>query len=169
MTSFRTRPKFKITSSRNVIDIVRLLADALEKTSLPVEGKVFNSHGLLRIKPEQQHYWSPQLSISFEETEDNQTIIRGMYGPNPSVWAIFLMGYILLGLGIFFMTMIGLVRMNLKLDASILWIVPFLMGGTFILWLVAQTGQKVGAEQTFMIHHFFEESINDQIHISKIR
>ena len=78
MTSFRTRPKFKITSEKSTNEIVKLLTDGLEKTSLPVEGKIFNTHGLLRIKPEQQHYWSPQLSISFEESEDKKTIIRGM-------------------------------------------------------------------------------------------
>jgi hypothetical protein len=168
MTSFRVRPKFKITSDKKIDDLVTLLADGLEKTILPVEGKVFSTHGLLRIIPTQQHFWSPQLSISFEETDEHKTIIRGMYGPHPSVWAAFLMGYVLFGLGTFFITMIGFVRMNLKLDASILWIVPFLIGGSAILWLMAQTGQKVGAEQTFTIHHFFEESIGEQIHISKI-
>jgi hypothetical protein len=169
MTSFRVRPKFKITAHKKVDEIVKLLNDKLNETTQPVEGKVFNTHGLLRIIPAQQHYWSPQLNISFEETDENTTIIRGMYGPHPSVWAIFLMGYILFGLGVFFITMVGLVRLNLKLDASILWIVPFLLGGMGILWLMAQTGQKVGAEQTFQIHHFFEEAIDEQIHISKIR
>ena len=169
MTSFRVRPKFKIISEKKVTEIVELLSAKLEETAQPVEGKVFNTHGLLRIKPVEQHYWSPQLSISFEETEDHKTIIRGMYGPHPSVWAIFLMGYVLFGLGVFFITMIGLVRMSLKLDSSILWIVPFLFGGMVILWLLAQAGQKVGVEQTFIIHHFFEDAIEEQIHISKIR
>ena len=169
MTSFRTRPKFKITSEKSTNEIVKLLTDGLGKTPLPVEGKIFNTHGLLRIKPEQQHYWSPQLSISFEETEDQKTIIRGMYGPHPSVWAIFLMGYVFFGLGIFFITMIGLVRMSLKLDTTILWIVPIMVIGTIIEWILGQTGQKVGAEQTFTIHHFFEDALHEQVHISKIR
>lgn len=169
MTSFRVRPKFKITADKKVDEVVKSLNHQLNETTLPVEGKVFNTHGLLRIIPAQQHYWSPQLNISFEENDDQKTVIRGMYGPHPSVWAIFLMGYVLLGLAIFFITMIGLVRLNLKLDASILWIVPFLIGGIAILWLMAQTGQKVGVEQTFMIHHFFEEAIDEQIHISKIK
>ncbi|AFK01816.1 hypothetical protein Emtol_0663 [Emticicia oligotrophica DSM 17448] len=169
MTSFRSRPKFKITSEKKVSEIIQLLTDSLDATKLPIEGKVFSTHGLLRIKPEEQHYWSPQLSISFEETEDHKTIIRGMYGPHPSVWAIFLMGYVFFGLGIFFLTMIGLVRMSLKLDASILWLVPVFVIGAIVEWFMAQTGQKVGAEQTFMIHHFFEDALNDHIHISKIR
>jgi hypothetical protein len=166
MTSFRVRPKFRIISEKKINGVVEALNDKLAITTQPVEGKVFNTHGLLRIKPDEQHYWSPQLSISFEENDDHKTIIRGMYGPHPSVWAIFLMGYVLLGLGIFFITMVGLVRMSLKLDSSILWIVPVLLSGIVILWFFAQAGQKVGVEQTFIIHHFFEDAIDKQVHIS---
>ncbi len=59
--------------------------------------------------------------------------------------------------------------MSLKLDATILWIVPILATGAIIEWILGQTGQKVGAEQTFTIHHFFEDTLNEQVHISKIR
>jgi len=168
MSSFRVRPKFRITSEKKISEILELINHGLETTFLPVEGKVFSTHGLLRIKPEQQHYWSPQLSISFEETPDHKTIIRGMYGPHPSVWAMFMMGYVICGLGIFFISMIGLVRYSLKLDSSILWLVPILAGGLVVLWFSAQFGQKVGAEQTFTLHHFFEESIHEPVHISQI-
>lgn len=170
MTSFRVRPKFKITSEKPVRELVDLINRKLESnTSVPVEGKVFHTHGLFRITPEQQHYWSPQLNISFEETDEHKTIIRGMYGPHPSVWAVFLMGYALLGIGTLVISLLGLVRMSLKLDSSILWTLPFLVGGLVILWFLAQTGQKVGVEQTFIIHHFFEEAIEEPVHISKIR
>jgi hypothetical protein len=43
---------------------------------------------------------------------------------------------------------------------------PFFLGGLAILYFVAQTGQKMGAEQTFQLHHFFEESIGETVHIS---
>ncbi len=168
MTSFRVRPKFKLSSDKSIEEIILLLNRSFENTALPIEGRIFKTHGLIRIKPVEQHYWSPQLSISFEENEDNKTIIRGMYGPHPSVWAVFLMGYVLLGIGIFFLSMIGLVKMSLKHDSALLWIVPFLIGGMIILWFLAQAGQKIGAEQTFIIHHFIEESISESIHINMV-
>jgi hypothetical protein len=43
---------------------------------------------------------------------------------------------------------------------------PFLLGGLVILYFIAQTGQKMGVEQTFQLHHFFEESIGETVHIS---
>ncbi|MDZ7936387.1 MAG: hypothetical protein U5M51_15785 [Emticicia sp.] len=109
---------------------------------------------MLRIKPEQQHYWSPQLSISFEETEDHKTIIRGMYGR--SRWAIFLMGYVFFGLGMFLYN-VGLVRMSLKLDQH------FVDSANFGYWSnnrmdFGANRPKSRREQTFTIHHFFEDA-----------
>ena len=65
--------------------------------------------------------------------------------------------------------MIGLVKMSLKLDTTILWIVPIMVIGTIIVLILVQTGQKVGAEQTFIIHHFFENVLHVQVHFNKIR
>lgn len=169
MISFRTRPKFKIVSDRSIKEIVHLLADALQKTASPVEGKVSYTHGMLRIKFEQQHFWSPQLSISFEETDSHKTIIRGMYGPHPNVWTIFMLSKFALGISLFFVAMLGLVNLYLKVDAAILWWVPILASGIIIVWAMGQVGQKIGEQQTFTLHHFFEEAINEQVHISKIR
>ena len=166
MSSFRVRPKFKISSSKTLDELVTSINQHLETTEYPIEGKVFKTHGLLKINEKEQHYWSPQLQISFDDTEEaSHTIIRGMYGPHPSVWSVFLMGYILSGIGIFFAALVGFARLSLGLSYGVLWVVPVLLVVIIILWLMAQFGQKVGAEQTFMIHHFFEESIHQQFHL----
>jgi hypothetical protein len=89
-----------------------------------------------------------------------------MYGPHPTVWAVFLFGYAILGLALFFTTIIGLVKYSLHIESQILWLLPFLLGGLVILYFVAQTGQKMGVEQTFQLHHFFEESIGQSVHIT---
>jgi hypothetical protein len=164
MTSFRVRPKFKILSKKSIENIIEKLEKDLETTKNPVEGKVFKSHGLFRIKPEDQHYWSPQLNVSFEETSDG-VLIRGMYGPHPTVWAIFLFGYAILGLALFFVALIGLVRLNLNLSSTILWGVPPILGLLILLYFLAQTGQKIGVEQTFTLHNFFEDALEEKIHI----
>jgi hypothetical protein len=165
MTSFRVRPKFK-----HICDCPpKLLVDRINKNLDDnhdiIEGKVFLTHGLFRIQPSHQHFWSPQLNVSFEEWE-GKTIVRGMYGPHPTVWAVFLFFYALLVLAFFWISLIGLVKMTLKQESQILWALPFIGGGFVSVWLIAQFGQKVGVEQTFQIHHFFEEVIGEPIHIS---
>ena len=165
MTSFRVRPKFRKECACKPKELVESINKRLETKHDQVEGKVFLTHGLFRILPEHQHFWSPQLNVSFEETDDG-TVLRGMYGPHPTVWAVFLFGYAILGLALFFTTINGLVKYSLHIESQILWLLPFFLGGLAILYFVAQTGQKMGVEQTFQLHHFFEESIGETVHIS---
>ena len=165
MTSFRVRPKFRHECTCKPKEIVDRINANLETKHDLIEGKVFLTHGLFRIMPEHQHFWSPQLSVSFEET-DTGTLIRGMYGPHPTVWAVFLFGYALLGIAAFFLTIIGLVKVSLHIETHLLWALPFVLGGVVILYFIAQTGQKMGVEQTFQLHHFFEETIHETVHIS---
>lgn len=165
MTSFRVRPKFRKECISKPKELVDRINKRLESQHDQIDGKVFLTHGLFRILPEHQHFWSPQLNVSFEETEDGTTL-RGMYGPHPTVWAVFLFGYAILGLASFFIAIVGLVKYSLHIESSILWFLPFLLGGLVVLYFVAQAGQKMGVEQTFQLHHFFEEAIGEPVHIS---
>lgn len=164
MTSFRVRPRFKQISPLKIEQLLKNINQKLNSTTEPIDGKVFKTHGLFRITPEQQHYWSPQLNISFEETDEG-TVIRGMYGPHPSVWAVFLFGYAVLGLAFLVVTIWGLVKLNLHLDYSILWALPIIAGAIVLLYFSAQTGQKMGVEQTFTLHHFYEDAVGEKVHI----
>lgn len=122
-------------------------------------------HITLMIPMTERHFWSPQLSLSFEQTDEG-TIIRGLYGPNPTVWAIFFFGYISLGILALFALMAGSSQWMLGMEAPLLWVVPACAVVALILYLVAQAGQKVGAEQMYRLHHFYEATVGSVVHIS---
>lgn len=46
----------------------------------------------------------------------------------------------------------GLSRYNLGLSSYILWAIPFALGGVVALWISSQTGQKLGKDETDLIH-----------------
>ena len=119
-------------------------------------------HIYIRIHPGQQHFWSPQLHLSFEQEEDD-VIIRGLYGPNPTVWAIFFFGYVALGILTLFIGMWGLTRWSLGLDSSVLWAIPVFAVIALILYISAQAGQKLAAQQLFDIHHLYEDLTGDHV------
>jgi hypothetical protein len=162
MTNFSVRPRFKILSDLSIDALMIHIENGLKNTSLPIEGKVFKSHGLLRIMANEQHFWSPQLNVSFEET-DAGIVIRGMYGPHPAVWAIFLFGYALLGIAFFFISLMGFVKLHLHLSHRILYTLPAVAFFLVLLYFLAQTGRKMGLDQTRSLHHFFEQSIGEKI------
>ena len=111
------------------------------------------------------HYWSPQLRLSLEENEEG-TLIRGLYGPKPSVWALFFYFYAAFGILGFFAGMYGFVQLSLDMPAPVLWSLPVLAGFSIILYLMSQTGQKIGAQQMFTLHNLFESALNTKVRVS---
>ena len=88
-----------------------------------------------------------------------------MYGPHPTVWAVFLFFNALFGIAFFFISILGFAKRNLNLDASILWALPFIFAALVIIYIAAQIGHKLGDKQTHIIHDYFEKSIGVQVPI----
>jgi hypothetical protein len=165
MTSIRTRPRFKIISNLSQEELKERIKKHLRNNKdSGVVGHVFDIHCSFDIA-ENRHFWSPHLNVNFDENEEGGTLIRGRYGPPPSIWTIFLLGYMALGLLFTFIAMFGLSKLALGQDAEILWILPLVFAAILTLWLFGQTGQKLGVEQTFRIHQFLEEAISEKIPI----
>ena len=164
MSSFRIRPRFRHFSALQVAEVEHRLLDALDHSPNKCVAVHLPGHMYLKIPIEERHFWSPQLHITFEES-DGGTLIRGLYGPNPTVWAIFFFGYVTLGLIFFFAGMWGLTQLSLDIAAPVLWVLPGTAVLALILYLVAQTGQKIGAEQMFRLHLFYEESVGEKTHV----
>lgn len=164
MTSLRIRPRFHQIIPAPPNKVEERMKLKLKEPKIDCVGRVIPGFIVIKIPHEERHYWSPQLSLSLEEHEDG-TLVRGLYGPNPTVWAMFLFGYSSLGIIALFVVIIGTSNKSLGLDAPVLWVLPVLAGIAFILYFVAQTGQKIGVEQTFTIHHFYEDAIGEKVHI----
>jgi hypothetical protein len=165
MTSFRVRPRFELSTSKSVKEINEILHSSIGKhETLQLAG--IDTHIVINIKEELQHFWSPQCSINIEVERDGQNTLRGLYGPNPNVWSIFIFSYAALLILLTFITIIGFSRYSLGLDASVLWLIPLLIIGLLILYFASQFGQKMGAEETFNIHHFIEESLHKHVTIN---
>lgn len=164
MTSFRIRPRFKAYTDKSPIEIQQRIQERLKTHPEDCTGTVITNHIVLRIPAQQQHYWSPQLSLNLEE-EDNQTVISGLYGPNPNVWALFTFGYGIIGVLSLFLLISGSSKLSLGGSANELWLLLVLGIIAVLLYLSSQVGQKLGVEETFTIHHFLEEVLEQKIHI----
>lgn len=166
MTSIRIRPRFKGVYSITPEQVEKHVREHLKLPDCPCTAKITTGFIVLYVLPKDQHFWSPQLSLSFEKDEESdKTIIRGLYGPNPTVWAIFTFGYGAIAILALFIGFYGFSQYSLGQNASILWSLPILAVAALVLYLVAQFGQKLGVEQTFTLHHFFENSVGHRIHI----
>ena len=154
---FKVRPRFKVETPASIDELVDKIKSALNQEGASCQGGVHVMGGTISLPYEEQHYWSPQLSLSFEKTEHG-TIVRGLYGPRPSVWGMFVFFYAIIAIATMIVATIGLSRLTLGGSAGILWFVPLLLLIFLSLYLVSYTGQKVGKKQMITLHRFIEQA-----------
>lgn len=157
-SKLRIRPRFKLEVPLNpavIKDQIKLALDSNESTC---KGDIVDNHVILRIPAKQQHYWSPQLTLTVETISEG-SLIRGLYGPKPGVWTMFVFFYSAIG----FLTMMGLIfglsQMMLKLNPYGLWSIPiggFLLTGLFI---TSKIGQRLSMEQMHQLKDFLYNSL----------
>lgn len=161
MSSFRIRPRFKHFIKTDKDEIESTITNALTSQKQFVFSYL-PGHICIKVHPSERHSWSPQLDLSFEQ-EGETVIVRGLYGPNPTLWVIFFFGYAIISILSLFAMVWGFSVWTLGGSPSILWAIPALAAAALILYLISQTGQKLGAQQMFDIHHFYEGITKDRI------
>ena len=90
------RPRFKINIPRYneaiLSDFQNAKATQSEFIVIRVEEHVF-----IRFPKDKQHFWSPQLHLEIHEIDKNSSTVRGLFGPNPTIWTLFMFLHFLIG------------------------------------------------------------------------
>jgi hypothetical protein len=160
LTITHIRPRFEIVTADSITNIEEKLKDALQNENSTCEGSVTAGYATLFPPLKKQHYWSPQLTLSMEEMDDGKSLIRGMYGPKPAVWTLFVFFYTVLALAILIICIIGFSNISLGISGQILWLLPVLIIAFLSLFLVSHFGKKLGKDEIRMLHNFFEKIVS---------
>lgn len=159
MTDLELRPRFKKRIRLKPPEIIKRIKSALDKKSLQIEASIVTNHVYFRIPQDQQHYWSPQLSLELQE-DSAGTMLRGLYGPSPKVWTMFMFIYMGIGffglIGLFY----GLSQWSLNITPNGLWIVPAAIVLEIIFYFIARTGKKLAADQMKQLQEALNNILN---------
>ena len=165
MSSFRIRPHFRETVDWNFGSAQEELVARLRQDGSRCVVMSFPGYVTLRIPDRDQHFWSPQLTVSLEETEGGGTRLEGIYGPNTNVWSMYLYGYLLVGTAGVFAAVFGISQWLAGTRPWVLWILAGLLCCALGLYLMAQFGQKLAARQTFLLHQELESALGRPVEI----
>jgi hypothetical protein len=98
MADLRLRPRFALDVACDVDVLVATLRDRIEENDPALEGFFTPRHCVLRIPPERQALWSPELDLTFERSGDDEAglRVRCLFGPRPAVFTGFAFLYAVL-------------------------------------------------------------------------
>jgi len=163
MASFKIRPRFEIDVKEPPETLYHNFLDEKKRGKGGCIIDAVPHHIVIKINQEDQHFWSPQLTLNIEDHEGGSKV-KGLYGPNGNVWTLFTGSYFACGVLVTFISIIGFSRRSLGMDAPILWALPVLLGIIVLLYIGSQMGQKLGAEQMFDLHHTAQDVLGEKIH-----
>lgn len=161
---FAIRPRFQAELPMSQERIVQKINKGFSVHPSQCMGLATQGFANIKIPQKDRHYWSPQLSVMLEDLEEKEgTLLRGLYGPAPAVWTMFVFFYTLTGFALLVIAIIGFSRMSLDMPAPILWWLPVLVILLLSIYLVSFFGQKIGHDQMERLHTFLEESLGLEI------
>ena len=53
-------------------------------------SKISGNHVFLDVPQVDEHFWSPQLQVEVIEGANESSIVKGILGPKPQVWTMFM-------------------------------------------------------------------------------
>ncbi|MEO0047039.1 MAG: hypothetical protein RL705_2230 [Bacteroidota bacterium] len=162
----RLRPRFYKDLERNIAEVREKFVNYRQKNqSTDFLMKVRNNHIQFTFSAEKRHYWSPHLSIELEEKEGNEknaTHIRGLFGPDQTLWTMFMFLHFVVA-GVF--TVFGMFAYsNYTLNEPVLmdFVVLFVMVIIwFLLYAIARQIREKGYTQMEELETIFLDIIKE--------
>ncbi len=165
MSGLELRPRFKWQVNIAPSTLTGRFSEFLKKQNNGCGEEMVGQHLTLCVPVDEQHYWSPQLSLEILP-DGEKSLIKGYFGPRPAVWTMFMFFY----MGIGFIGLIGLFwgmsQWSLKQPAWALWIVPAALLLEAVFFLIAQGGKKLAHGQMVQLQDQLMEIIGRE-HIQK--
>jgi len=165
LSGFGLRPSFRHVLDLEVEEARGRIIAGVRETGSRCELRSFPGFISLRVPPEDRRFWSPRLHLSLEPDAGGGTVITGTYGPNASMWSSFLYGYLLVGSVGLFSGILGYCQWSLGMSAWGLWIFWVMAGLVAAMYLMARTGRKLGASQTFHLHEIYQQAAGCEVEV----
>ncbi len=159
--NLRLRPRFRIEILIAPDQAVYNLREVYSKNPSTCILDFVSNHITLKIPAAQQRYWSPQMQLELEPIPAG-TLIRGLIGPKPGIWTMFVFFYSAIGFLTMLGAMFGLSQMMLKMSPWALWSVPVGLFIILCLYLISHIGQQLSKDQIGILHDFLELALNEK-------
>lgn len=160
MKPLAIRPRCSLVTTLTPDEIMQSIVKKLRANDERVTGNTLLNHAYLRIPEDEQHFWSPELHVTVEKVEIG-SLVRGVVGPKPKIWTMFMFFYSAIVVLFIFGSAMGVSQWMLNMNAPWLWTIP----GSMLLWvgvfLAAKIGQKKGNRQMGRLRNFLDLALEE--------
>ena len=159
LDKIRNRPRFKMFTHLSKENYAENLKKYLSEHKDEFSGNINKEMATICVETEYDNYWKPRLSLR-TEIEDDQTVIRGVFGPSSAVWTFFMFLYFLFS--IFWMTFFTMYYVEKQIKSFEF---PWALNASFVMLFclaatygAARLGQYKAKDEMIKLRKFAEES-----------
>lgn len=155
------RPRFSIHCEGKRADVLKKVLSNLEKSNSNYRIKVAKSHVFIDVSEKDSYFWSPQLHFQVVE-ENGMTKIKGLFGPKPQIWTLFM--FVHFGIATAFIGFTMLFYVRNRFDGSVVFPVVMLVTLPilwFLLYFLGQLGKQKGKQQMDGLKEFLKSILKD--------
>jgi len=159
-SAIHLRPRFKLEYNESQQDLITKFKENLKDADCKYCSKIVDGHIVIDVPFEENHFWSPQLNIEIEQVKDKKSIVKGLFGPKPQVWTLFMFIHFAMAIGFIGFSIMTYVKWMLKSDYKfslifavaipILWILMYILGSI---------GKATGHKQMDELHEFMMKTL----------
>ena len=129
-----------------------------ESGSNQVIGKILGNHVFFKIPPEQKHYWSPEMDVTFEK-KDEGTYVREVIGPNSNIYTLTMSLLFFTVILLFFALMFLSSQISLDMPTTTTWILIGIGIAIVILLLLFMYFGRIKAKLQILLMKDFGNSV----------
>lgn len=138
------RPSFSKDVSKSMEEILENAAKIKAEVKEDYRVKISDHHIFFFITLAKRKYYSPHLHIELTENEDKTTNVKGLYGPDQTVWTFFMfLHFIIAGIFLIF-SMIAYSHWRLKQSTTLDFII---MGLMVVFWFALYFQARINREK----------------------
>lgn len=137
------RPRFQLEINLSSSEIMNRFA-SVKSNAEGYSITQVDSHVFIRLPREEQSFWAPQLHLEAREVSDENCVLHGFFGPNPTIWTLFIFLHVVVG-SLFFANLVWLYS-NVNLGS------PFSLQigigiGLIAVWIALYIGGTIGKKK----------------------
>lgn len=157
------RPRFKMDFNESQQEIISKFEDNLKDGECKYCSKIVDGHIIIDVPKEENHFWSPQLNIEVEKVEGKETVVKGLFGPKPQVWTLFMFFHFAVAVAFIGFSIMAYVQWSIKTD---FYMALYMVIGLPILWFfmyfLGRWGKSTGHKQMDELYHFMMKTLEKQ-------
>jgi len=123
---------------------------------------IVDDHIFIKLPRKEQHFWSPQLHLEVNDHEEQASKIYGLFGPNPTVWTLFMFLHFVVATLFFTVGVWAYSNWSLEKDYAIqVFFTLFTVIIWFVLYFFGRVGRSKGQPQMQELNTFMEKTISN--------